>query len=661
MCFLVIFAFMRLLMFFILLLAFGCQRTTVNGQQTPCTVPEPVEGTASGASTSSATAYPRTVDCCPLSVDYYEKQIHIADSLYKNYLPQHNFEEVKAAVEFFDSLRLTTDNSQQTTDFVHRIFPNKRQRTMCTVPEPVEGTALGASTSSATAYPRTVDCCPLTVDIDFIYAKAHYYHAVGLTEKDDIVGACEHYLIALEIMEDLMAKDKSLRKKDKRLKAKGKEKAHSSKFIAHSSEYEKTRFLALIYNRLGRLFLNENYCNLAILKYKKALKYIDLIDEPSFKANVLKELGNSYQLYNQPDSALYYYDKSIETNPNTINKLDVEKSIAQILYNKGEKDSAYMLIKNNLDKIANYAQKDSYYMILGEMYYKDKEYDSAIYYLNISCNSNNYSIKTTSFGMLSMMYDSLGNHDEKAYCDDVVSAMLLKNSNKAVLGTQLQNVYDNYKEGIFEKERLENRKQAIIIISALAILVVFTLAVILLLWIINQKKSGTITDKENYICKIIEDIKHKDSEIETLKENVNEKEITISALSEQMATANKADINAYFETEICKNILMQIKYKNANAKKITLNKLKPKEMIALKYAANSMLNGFLNRIGSEYYKIDNEDTICICLLLLDVSITDISELLGKSYNTIWTRIVKMKGIFNLDSDSNIQSFLLNLV
>ena len=113
---------MRILVILILL-AFGYQRqqTTVNGQQILCTVPEPVEGTTLGASTSSATAYPRTVDCCPLSVDFYESQIRIADSLYKNYLPQSNFEEVKAAMEFFDSLRLsrTTDNSQQTTDFVY--------------------------------------------------------------------------------------------------------------------------------------------------------------------------------------------------------------------------------------------------------------------------------------------------------------------------------------------------------------------------------------------------------------------------------------------------------------------------------------------------------------------------------------------------------------
>ena len=43
------------------------------------------------------------------TVDYFENQIRLADSLYKNYLPQYNFEEVKAAVMFFDSLRLTTD------------------------------------------------------------------------------------------------------------------------------------------------------------------------------------------------------------------------------------------------------------------------------------------------------------------------------------------------------------------------------------------------------------------------------------------------------------------------------------------------------------------------------------------------------------------------
>ncbi len=46
----------------------------------------------------------KTLRLCD-SVSFHESQIRKADFLYKNYLPQYNFEEVKAAMEFFDSTR----------------------------------------------------------------------------------------------------------------------------------------------------------------------------------------------------------------------------------------------------------------------------------------------------------------------------------------------------------------------------------------------------------------------------------------------------------------------------------------------------------------------------------------------------------------------------
>ena len=139
-----------------ILLAFSCQLLAVSCQQTSCTVPEPVEGTTSGTSTSSAISYPTTVDRCQLTVDYYESQIRIADSLYKNYLPQYNFEQVKAAVEFFDSVQLSAISPQR-----RALFDKKA----------TDENMLIAESRLLTA------------------AKAHYYHAVGLTERDDIVGA----------------------------------------------------------------------------------------------------------------------------------------------------------------------------------------------------------------------------------------------------------------------------------------------------------------------------------------------------------------------------------------------------------------------------------------------------------------------------------------
>ena len=507
-------------MFFILLLAFGCQQTTVNGQQTPCT----------------SDAYPMTVDCCPLSVDYYEKQIHIADSLYKNYLPQYNFEEVKAAMEFFDSVQLSAISRQR-----WRLFNKKADNENILIAESRLLTA----------------------------AKAHYYHAVGLTERDDIVGACEHYLTALEIMEFetenlRTSKSESILANGKRLKSKGKgkEKAHGSQLIAHSSkksvdrclltvdnpeDYEKIRFLALTYNRLGRLFYNENYCDLAILKYKNALSFVELIKYTAFKANVLKELGNVYHLNEKNDSALYYYKSSLKVNPDLTNKLDLEKNIAQILFEKGDKDSAYILIKNNLDLIENINVRYSYYNILGEMYMDDKEYDSAVYYLTKSINSNISDIKVNSAIKLSAIYDSIGDYEKKAYYDGIISKISINDVNKSLKNNKIQDVYSRYKERKAEKEKIKSRTRTKVIAISLSLLIIISFVIIILIWHKSKRKDRIhqeslnekdryIADKEEIISRIDKEIKQKESEIKELVEIIGNLKSDINSLKNEVDT-----------------------------------------------------------------------------------------------------------------------------
>jgi hypothetical protein len=84
--------------------------------------------------------------CLCDSASYYESQIRKADSLYKNYLPQSNFEEVKAAMEFFDSYQPSAISGQR-----WRLFGKEAD----------DGNRLIAESRQLTA------------------AKAHYYHAVG--------------------------------------------------------------------------------------------------------------------------------------------------------------------------------------------------------------------------------------------------------------------------------------------------------------------------------------------------------------------------------------------------------------------------------------------------------------------------------------------------
>ena len=555
---------MKHLMFFILLVAFGFNKTTVNSQQTTDFVHKrAIDNSQQTLCTSDACS--RTVDRCPLSVDYYESQIRKADSLYKNYLPQYNFDEVKAAMEFFDSLQLskTTDNSQRTTDIFHR-----------------------SKTKSCTsdAYPRTVDCCPLTVDIDFIYAKAHYYHAVGLTERDDIVGACEHYLIALEIMEDMMANDKSL-------KTNGKKSVDCCPLsVDNPEDYEKIRFLALTYTRLGRLFYDENYCDLAMLKYKKALKYYNIIDDTISISYTYKNIGNVYQLLDKTDSALYHYRKSLEIYSGMTNKLDIEKSIAQILFNKGERDSAYTLIKNNLDKIENYGSKYSYYATLGNMYYVDKKYDSAIFYFNKEFVSQDIVTNNFVYTKLSAIYDSLGFYEMKTYYDNIRSELSIITINKDVSNNKLQNIYEEYKERKTEKEKLENKKKTNLIVSVLIGLISLTIVFTILIWhkskrkdILHQEslneKDRYIANKEEIISKTNEEVKQKESEIKNLVEIIDGHKSDINSLKNELSikeheiSCKETDIRKMENDLSAKEIELEKLQKNVHENSILIDKL----------------------------------------------------------------------------------------
>ena len=615
-----IFASMRIIVVLILL-AFGLQgqQTTVNGQQTSCTVPEPVEGTTLGASTSSATAYTRTVDCCPLSVDFYESQIRKADSLYKNYLPQYNFEEVKAAMEFFDSIR--------NEELAIRNYGRRK------------------------AIPNSAFLIP-----NYQSAKAHYYHAVGLTEKVDIVGACEHYLIALEIMEDMMAKDKSLKTKGKGLCD-----SASLRLCDSDEDYERIRFIHLIHTRLGELFLEEGCSNLSIINNISALRYSYMLNNDVIQARTLKCIGNGYLLSNNIDSALFYYNESLKICSDNDNKLDIEKCFAQILYNEGEKNTAFALLKKNLNEINNENVKYSYHCLLGNLYYNNKVYDSALYYLEESLDNNIITKKIAFTTTLSAIYDSISNYEKKAYYDNF-SANLLKNSiNKEVDRTKLQILYNNYNQRKADNEittaKMKARNKTITI--SIIVLVVVTFVIIYIRY--NHKKQNDKLKKE--IDGYASDIDNKDiiiSQKEQLvgeyKKAIEKKDEIIKKQSNEIQNyiyekeqVTTMDFESYYNCNICKKIL--------NEKEERYTALSAADLSLLVDSANENLNNILKKLKELYPQLNNNDMYYICLSMLNISVNGTSYLMGRTRKTVWLRIKTIKSYMNLKDNDDLLTFL----
>ncbi|MBE6337798.1 MAG: tetratricopeptide repeat protein [Lentimicrobiaceae bacterium] len=536
------------------------------------------------------------------NIIHYASQIELADSLYKNYLPQSNFEEVEAAVKYLDSICSISSNHQR-----------KLRRHLL-------------DTSN------------------FLHARAHYYHAVGLTEKDDIVGACEHYLRALEIMKGFRVseiqdvEDESVEDKSK------------------------LRFMALTYSRLGELFLEEHYIEFALNNFKNALKYSEMLDDSFAEAITLKYIGKVYHISANSDSALYYYNKSIETTSHPINKLDVDKYIAQILFAEGIKDSAYAIINHNLAAMDNYAPRYTYYSVLGSFYYYDNEYDSAIYYLEKSVESQYLYTKLNAATKLSAIYDSLGNYEMKMYYDDVFSQMTIDNINKSIDKTKLSALYDDYKNREYETRR----KSTIKTIALLIMIAAFILIVFLLIIRSKQRDKDVLlqskiqeVDNMNVVMSQMEkdllDVKYKYSlargkiksknlELRKKDDEINKYKQKYQHVDDVLHDEPVFDLNKYFQSEICRKILNDIDVlSKSKVKNYQLRPLSQYELALLLDTANICFDDYLKKITLKY-NLKNNDLYYLCLRYLNINDKQISSLLGLTYSAVRKKRNKMKDI-----------------
>ena len=493
------------------------------------------------------------------SLSNLEYTILLAEALYKNYLPQTNFDDLKAVVDYIESGK-TIPNSTF-------LIPN------------------------------------------YLRAKAHYYHAVGLGERNDVVESCEHYLKALENMSEIKTLDK-----------------------------EQTRFLFLTYTRLGELFLNEQYCDIAIVKFKHALKYAERLNNSNSIVRTLKLIGNTYQLIGDIDSALYYFKNSLNIGYDSLNNLDVEKNIAQILFNKGDKDSAYILIKNNLSKIEHYASKYSYYTILGEFYYYDNKYDSAICCFEYGFESQFFYTKLNAARRLSAIYDILRDNEKKTYYDNIVSFLSIESINKNTDKTKLQNTYEEYKERRKQREALSNRRKVYLIIS---LLLVFTFISIIFIRYRYER-----THKE-----LVNTLDSKEKTISDYKYKLKRKDQKLSEIRKK--TDVNIDFEAYHNSEICQKIL--------NRKPTDFTALSDSELALLLESADKHLGNLTKTFNDKYPKLRKEDFYYICLLLLNVEKNKFQYLLGRNRKTIWERLNKIKSIMNIGDNDDLYIFMKNLL
>ena len=253
-------------------------------------------------------------------------------------------------------------------------------------------------------------------------ARSHYMNGVGYYENDSLVPACQEYLTAIDIMERHFDEDQ---------------------LVGY-----KAKLMALAYNRLVDLFSEYILPEAGIYFGRKSLKYNRIERTSKYgEANILYGIGNNHDICEREDSAFFYYNKALEALPDKDNgvyrKTVASRALLSYIMNGDSQESIKQI--NEAFKDAN-DEKPMSFAILGYIYYNEKEYDSALIYLNSAFETNiiSHDTKIRCAKYLIEIYNELGNTLELNRYSNYISVNMNSNGERQLLVSNLGDLFHGF-------------------------------------------------------------------------------------------------------------------------------------------------------------------------------------------------------------------------
>ena len=529
-------------------------------------------------------------------------QLLISELLYKNDCEQTNREDLQKAVAYFDSIMQ--------------------------VPEPAVPEA-----------PRRVEGPSFKRNV-FLSARAHYINGVGYYERDSVVEACAEYLKTLEVMEGWFEEKDLIGKK--------------------------AVFMTYTYNRLTELFSAQFMMDPAIACGERALRFCRIEPtSPEAVSNILSYLGRQYDKMNDIDNARMYYGKALEeiTNKNNLVYRNIISSKALCDYQAGEgKTPSLEALRDILKQAENDNERATRFLIIGTIYYTEKDYDSALFYLDpLFNNKDNESLRLDAAEHLRVIYAQMGNIEKLNEC---VHYIALQNEaaaeNKALI-SKLEDLFKTYLNQKQEKEAEAAREKAIKktigIIGPIAFVV--TLAIIVLAKVRSKK---LLKDQQEEADKVLEETEQQhrmqQAALAGRLKKSNEELRDVSMQLEQTLAKTPSDstppddYTSYVNAAICQYIVGVVHEQQFKSKMDYLvykdSALSKEQLLSLHNAAEKHLPRFVSQIRKQFSRLTESDMDYCYLFLLGLSEADVSALMQRAYTTVCDRSRKISRILGAD-------------
>ena len=466
----------------------------------------------------------------------------------------------------------------------------------------------------------------------FLSARCHYMNGVGYYEMDSVVEACQEYFKALEIME------------------------------GHYQEKDlvgyKAKFMALAYGHLCALFTDQYLHVQAVEFAKQAFEYYQKQGVSSWQsAWALHKTGMNYDMMDQWDSAAFYYHNASATLQDTNSLLfrDITAHQTMVDYKLGNNHEKTV---SRLKGLLRQARSDNEYfarcLVLGAVYYYEKELDSAAVYLKeVFSGSSKVDAKKQAAEWLVEIHQDKGEYEEAQPYAKYLVPFANQSENQGFIKSQMINVSQEYeqrkKDDHHAIQTRKNYRQAAVIV----ILVLLSCALLVaLVYLIKTKQLKN--ERHEYKIKNAALAGRLRESNEALKKERENKTKVSTPLPIHTNTEMK-----YEEESICRHILEVCNdEKNPIKSNIPLSAYanialtKPQEA-ELKDAANRHFGQLFEKLKTLYPNLREKDFLYFDLCLLGLDNPQIAVMMHLSYRTVWEREKRLKGIFNTDDSISV--------
>ena len=546
--------------------------------------------------------------------DRHYAHLLLAELLYKNDYDQTNRAELLDAVGYFDSLMADTRGGTDTRGVSLQWSLRRDAR---------------RASAKNTA---------------FLDARAHYINGVGYYEQDSVVEACKEYLKALEVMEGHFEEKELIGKK--------------------------AQFMAMAYTRLLDLY-SDWYLHEQTIYFGQLslLSYQQYDATPWHVAWTLCEIGSQYEMKGIVDSAAYYYKKGVEILPSAdgLTYRDLASRIAFLSYHQEGCDKSLIQLKTLLAQADSPIEQTTRCLTIGEIYFQEKEFDSAWLYLNeVFYGLTSTESKRQAAEWLVEICNATGKNDKVLEYANFLVPFANINENQSHIKSQLLSFCQEYEQVRIENKHREQLRK-LTKYGCVLLVALFVLTTVFAAFHINQRKrhkhlqiqkeaAEKQMESENYYHRMQQAamagrLKRSNDALRLQKE---EKEELLKELQAQQKQKEWGRLDDFMNEGICIEILQLLQGKDIKreAKRNDYPELhlNATQILRLETAVEKHFDGFGKALSDLFPRISRDEMHQCHLYLLNLQDVQIAHLLSCDYSTVKKRSAKLKKAFGTEKE-----------